>query len=149
MIEKMKKVTDDMTDICVRKNKDYGNSFDKSLDEDGLLVAKIRLKDKLSRFSTLIKNDAQVKDESIRDTLIDLANYSVLTIMWMDSVEEQRVSNLKRPETYELVEMGSDQTSGIVAGLHPSYMQEECKCSGLTHDSIICPVHPNKGDVKR
>lgn len=126
MIKKIKKVTDEMTDICIRKNKDYGNSFDKALDEDGLLVAKIRLKDKLSRFSTLIKNDAQVKDESIRDTLIDLANYSILTIMWMDA----------NPEP------------AIVVGLHPSYMQEECKCSGLTHDSIVCPVHPNKAEAR-
>lgn len=89
MFTKFKNVTDEMAELCVRKNIDYGNSFDKSLDEDGLLVSKIRLNDKLLRFSTLIKNGALVKDESIRDTLIDLANYAVMTIMWMDSVDKQ------------------------------------------------------------
>lgn len=98
MIKKLNEVHDQMTDICVRKNADYGNSFDKSLDEDGLLVAKIRLGDKLSRFSTLIKNDAQVKDESIRDTLIDLANYAVLTIMWMDDKNQKIADSLNRKE---------------------------------------------------
>lgn len=78
-------VTDEMRALCVRKNQDYGNSYGKSLDEDGLLVAKIRLMDKINRFSNLIKNDVLIADESIRDTLIDAANYIVLTIMWMDS----------------------------------------------------------------
>lgn len=83
--DKFNLVTDEMAELYARKNKDYGNSFDRSLDEDGLLVTKIRLSDKINRFSTLIKNDALVKDESIRDTLIDLANYAVMTIMWLDA----------------------------------------------------------------
>lgn len=66
-----------------KKNHDYGNSFDKQLDEDGLLVSKIRLSDKLGRFSNLIKNEALVKDEKITDTMIDLACYSIMTLMWM------------------------------------------------------------------
>lgn len=78
-------ITDEMMDLYAKKNKDYGSSFDKSLDEDGLLVSKIRLSDKLSRFANLIKNESLVKDESVRDTLIDLANYAVMTIIWLDS----------------------------------------------------------------
>lgn len=77
-------VIEEMLGLYSRKNKDYGGSFDESLDDDGLLVAKIRIKDKLNRFSQLIDTDAEVKDESIRDTLIDLANYSVMTINWLD-----------------------------------------------------------------
>ena len=45
------KVTQEMTELYMRKNKDYDSSFDKSLDEYGLLVAQIRLGDKLNRFS--------------------------------------------------------------------------------------------------
>ena len=81
---RFKKITKEMVDLYSRKNTDYGGSFDESLDEDGLLVAKIRLKDKLNRFSQLINNDSLVEDESIRDTLIDLANYSVMTLMWLN-----------------------------------------------------------------
>jgi hypothetical protein len=75
--------------LFAKKNKDYGNSFDKSLDEDGLLVAKIRMMDKMLRFAQLIKNPAEVTDEKIRDTLIDLSNYADMTIMWMDAKEEE------------------------------------------------------------
>jgi hypothetical protein len=74
--------------LYAKKNADYGDSFDKSLDEDGLLVAKIRLGDKFNRFSQLIKNPAKVKDESIRDTLIDLSTYAKMTIMWLDAIAE-------------------------------------------------------------
>ena len=77
-------ITEEMTDLYSRKNTDYGDAFAQSLDEDGLLVSKIRLKDKLNRFSQLINNDALVNDESMRDTLIDLANYTVMTLMWLD-----------------------------------------------------------------
>ena len=80
-------ITEEMTDLYSRKNADYGDAFTQSLDEDGLLVSKIRIKDKLNRFSQLIDNDALVNDESMRDTLIDLANYTVMTLMWLDENE--------------------------------------------------------------
>lgn len=76
----------EMIDLHHKKNADYGNSFDKSLDEDGLLVAKIRIGDKVNRFLTLTSKktqEAKVSDESIEDTLIDLANYCLMTIVWM------------------------------------------------------------------
>lgn len=79
-------IIDKMISIYRQKNADYGNSFDRSLDEDGLLVAKIRIEDKIRRFITLTSDEnrkAQVKDESIEDTLIDLANYCIMTIVYM------------------------------------------------------------------
>ena len=77
-------ITEEMVTLYSKKNADYGDAFTQSLDEDGLLVSKIRIKDKLNRFSQLISNDALVNDESMRDTLIDLANYTVMTLMWLD-----------------------------------------------------------------
>ena len=77
-----------MTSIYRKKNADYGNSFDQSLDEDGILVAKIRIGDKVRRFLSLTKEgakEAQVKDESISDTLLDLANYCVMTIVYINN----------------------------------------------------------------
>lgn len=80
-------------DICAelhalydKKNRDYGDSFHLSYLEEGLTMPRIRLGDKLNRFKQLSKNpDSQsVKDESIRDTLIDLANYAIMTIMEME-----------------------------------------------------------------
>ena len=78
-------ITNRMVDLYSRKNRDYGNTFDQSLDEDGLLVAKIRLGDKFGRFSTLINQEATVDDESMVDTLTDLALYSIMTIRWIEA----------------------------------------------------------------
>lgn len=68
-----------------KKNADYGNAFEKSMNEDGLLVAKIRIGDKIRRINSLIKNngEGQVKDERLEDTYLDLANYCVMTILWI------------------------------------------------------------------
>lgn len=90
-IESFKKIQDEKVDIYIRKNRDYGNSFDKSLDEDGLLVAKIRMMDKLNRFARLISNDSQVTDETLRDTLIDLSNYADMAVRWMDEKDVKKI----------------------------------------------------------
>lgn len=83
--ERFSMIAMEMFNIYVKKNADYGNSFDRSLDDDGLLVSKIRLGDKYNRFAQLIGGEQQVSDESKRDTLLDMANYAIMTIMWMDS----------------------------------------------------------------
>lgn len=78
-------ITDEMINTFERKNKDYGNSFEQSLDEEGLAAARIRMGDKWNRFKTLSNgNKSFVKDESIRDTLLDMANYCIMTVMWLD-----------------------------------------------------------------
>lgn len=78
-------ITNEMSDLFKRKNNDYGNSFEQSLDEEGIAVSRIRLGDKWRRFVALSRNKTQlVEDESVRDTLIDMANYAIMTIMWLD-----------------------------------------------------------------
>ena len=79
-------ITKSMFETYLRKNKDYGNSFDQSLDKWGLSVAAIRLGDKLNRFESYIKNGSfAVNDEGVRDTLMDLSCYSIMTIMYLNS----------------------------------------------------------------
>lgn len=77
-------ICDELNKLYEKKNHDYGDSFHKSYEEFGLTMAAIRLDDKLNRFKTLIKVESKVKDESIRDTLIDLANYSIMAAMELD-----------------------------------------------------------------
>lgn len=78
-------ITDNMFKTYCKKNKDYGNSFDQSLDKWGLSVAAIRLGDKLNRLESYVKNGSfKVKDEGVRDTLADLATYAIMTIMYLD-----------------------------------------------------------------
>jgi len=76
-----------------RKNHDYGNSFDQSLDEDGLIAAKVRIGDKVRRFTTLISKERQVADESTVDTLKDLATYCVMAMVWKLN-EKQTVDSI-------------------------------------------------------
>lgn len=72
-----------------RKNHDYGNSFHQTFVEEGMAMARIRLGDKFSRFKTLSRGGEQkVNDESIRDTLIDLANYAIMTVLEMEVAED-------------------------------------------------------------
>ena len=74
-------ITLEMRNTYERKNADYGNSFEEQFNEYGLISSCIRLEDKLRRLKSLSKSEARVKDESIEDTLLDLANYSILTVM--------------------------------------------------------------------
>ena len=89
--EKHKQLCDYMHNLYVKKNKDYGDSFHISFMEEGMAMPRIRLGDKFNRFKTLSRgNEVNVKDESIRDTLIDLANYALMTVMEIDNTIENK-----------------------------------------------------------
>jgi len=85
-----KAICDELNKLYEKKNHDYGDSFHQTFVEEGLAMTRIRLGDKFSRFKTLSwltnsdSDQQQVTDESIRDTLIDLANYAIMTILEMD-----------------------------------------------------------------
>lgn len=76
-------ITNSLTKIYQAKNQDYGNSFEKSLYKFGLVASIIRLSDKMNRIESLSQTKAKVKDESIEDTLLDLANYAIMTVIWL------------------------------------------------------------------
>lgn len=84
-IDKFTEITNKMHDIYIKKNHDYGNSFDLSLDKRGLVAALVRMEDKMNRLDTLVDKEGLVKDESIADTFLDLANYCIMTVMWMNN----------------------------------------------------------------
>ena len=86
---KFESITKEMLELYKIKNKNYGNSFSKQFEEYGLTSVCIRLEDKLNRLKSLNKQgkEANVDDEGIRDTLIDLANYSVLAMIEIDKGE--------------------------------------------------------------
>ena len=81
--EEFKSITSQILNTYIKKNHDYGNSFDKSMDEFGIASAIIRMNDKLERLKTLSKKESMVKDESVQDTLLDLANYAIMTVMYL------------------------------------------------------------------
>ena len=79
------KICKELTETYEKKNADYGNSFENSLDKHGLIAGIVRMDDKMSRLISLnSKKEQQVMDESLRDTLMDLANYAIMSVMWLD-----------------------------------------------------------------
>lgn len=87
-VEQHKMICGELNALYEKKNHDYGDSFHTSFMEEGMAMARIRLGDKYSRFKTLSRDsERKVVDESIRDTLIDLANYAIMTVMEMDRLE--------------------------------------------------------------
>lgn len=78
------KITQDLNQTYIEKNADYGDAFNKSLDNHGLTAAIVRMEDKMGRFSNLAGRPASMQvEESLGDTLLDLANYAIMTVMWL------------------------------------------------------------------
>lgn len=76
-----------LNDIYARKNHDYGNSFGETFDKLGIISAVTRISDKYNRLVSLCmlpESERKVKDESIEDTLLDMANYCIMTVIEMN-----------------------------------------------------------------
>lgn len=87
--QKMHDAHKELQDIFVKKNTDYGNSFEESLEKHGLIAAIVRMEDKMSRLNTLSKQEALVSDESIIDTLKDLSNYALMSAVWLEGTKKE------------------------------------------------------------
>lgn len=88
-VKQHEEICKQLNKIYESKNNDYGDSFVKSYKEYGMTMPCIRLEDKLNRLKALNKSEEQhVKDESIEDTLLDLANYAVMTVIEMRNSKE-------------------------------------------------------------
>ncbi len=78
-----------LTKTYKEKNSDYGDSFVKVREEFPNAIL-IRLSDKLNRLKTLYSGKEQmVQDESVIDTLLDLANYCIMEIIEIEMPKEE------------------------------------------------------------
>ena len=84
-----KKITDKLLDTYKAKNHDYDSSFSNLFKECGMTYAYGHMKEKLERVKSLMKDEAKVKGEGMKDSLKDLANYAILTIMGLERKEEE------------------------------------------------------------
>lgn len=76
----------ELNEIYQQKNHDYGDSFADTYQKLGIISAVTRITDKVHRLTGLCTKPAaerQVLDESIEDTLLDAANYCIMTVMEM------------------------------------------------------------------
>ena len=83
------KVCAKLNQIYKKKNHDYGDSFTETYNELGLISCITRMNDKMNRLKSLAKSgNNEVKDETISDTLLYLANYSIMTYMCLQHNEK-------------------------------------------------------------
>ncbi|NLJ84758.1 MAG: DUF1599 domain-containing protein [Halanaerobiaceae bacterium] len=87
--EKHLKICEKLNEIYVNKNHDYGDSFGDTFRKLGIISAVTRITDKTNRLQSLCRKQQKVNDESIRDTLMDLANYAIMTIIELDEEKER------------------------------------------------------------
>lgn len=75
-------ICDSIKDLYARKNHDYGDSVKDTFDKFGIDAFLVRMYDKINRVYTLTRKDAsqKVADEKVTDTLLDLANYSIIAL---------------------------------------------------------------------
>lgn len=107
----MKTQYDGQYDTFRRKNHDYGNSFEESLDKFGIIASLVRMQDKMLRLESLTDDSKtqQVGSESLLDTLEDLSNYAAMTACWLKGVQaEDDVINKSFHAVKDLIETCDD-----------------------------------------
>ena len=88
----MAKVQSEGLELFKKKNSDYGDAFARY----GVIGVLVRMGDKILRAQSITNSSiALVNSETLRDTLIDLHNYSAMAIMLLD--EERETNNMQPP----------------------------------------------------
>lgn len=92
LVQKHEAICKELNQVYAQKNHDYGNSFGETFSKLGVISAITRITDKYNRLvslCTLPDSERQVKDESISDTLLDLANYAIMTEIELRRAKEK------------------------------------------------------------
>lgn len=90
-VEKFREITKGMSDLYERKNSDYGGSFEESVKEFGAVAGIVRISDKFNRLKSLLLRDREqkVSDESVSDTLTDMACYCIMLKIELENYEDK------------------------------------------------------------
>ena len=86
-----KKICDKISETYEKKNHDYGDTFSVLFQKYGMIYPIIHLKEKLARIEQLSKEAEKVEGESIKDSLLDLANYAILALLEIQTSQETEV----------------------------------------------------------
>lgn len=137
----IKDIALEVAELVEKKNRDYGNSFDKTLNEYGDTAYFLRIEDKISRLKSLTKKDAEV-DESIEDTLKDIIGYTdrrvSRAVVWKCKCACGNITYM----THRCLK------SSVSCGC---YQKENCSKLGLIYNSVGREAYKNKlnkGKVK-
>ena len=143
-----------LNDLYARKNADYGDSFHLTFLEEGWAMPRIRLSDKLNRFKMLSRSgDSKVKDESLRDTLIDLANYAIMSVMELDRLTKEAAEEKPSGASdygFVTAEQAAENIAKVAAAVSGNKAEEEKPKKELTlmvgmvvehtDGSLTCPL---------
>ena len=89
-VSQMKSVRKEVLELFEKNNQDYGDAFARY----GVVGVLVRMGDKISRLQSVTAKQVSLIDtESLRDTLIDLNNYSAMAIMLLDE-DKAKQSNV-------------------------------------------------------
>ena len=99
-IDRFKEITSQMADLYAKKNRNYGDSFGKLYSDLGPISGLVPLHNKLDIATNLLKGDKN-HFESIKDTLIDLANYSIMLYIELENDPDfiDDAECIKNPDT--------------------------------------------------
>ena len=118
-VQCFRRIVAGLADLYARKNKDYGDSFGRSVEKYGLISALTRISDKFNRLENLIlaQERAQVSDESLDDTLKDLAAYCIMTLVArkQQKEKENRGAEVTLDLLNELTSSASKATDTMVS----------------------------------
>jgi len=147
LIERIKENTQKMVDIAVKKNQDYSGAepfqhfmlverLGVTSAEKGIVV---RMCDKVSRIANLLEKDAAVVDESIQDTLLDLANYALI----LEALINYRAGDVVPPKDHTDLQGKIDEISGLgiidlreCIGKKCCFVHEGRKLSGIISEDV-------------
>ena len=104
-MERFREITEEMRTLYERKNADYGDSFEKSCDEWGLISCVIRLSDKIERLKSLCRKNKITK--SLEDRKKD-ALETIKTKITIEQFCDLALNVLKIPKMGDSVNITKD-----------------------------------------
>lgn len=143
----------ELHDLYVSKNEDYGDSFRKVRNMFPTAIL-IRLHDKLNRLESLLgkeESERKVKDESIDDTLMDIANYALLELVERhadceaceeDVEEEEEEIDFESVPAFSIKDAVKRINNGI-----GNFIRSMRQISGTKHNEIYTYIDPETGKI--
>jgi len=95
-LTKFKNIQNEGFELFKLKNLDYGSAYN----DYGVIGILVRMNDKIRRLQNITNNqiilihdveNLNVKSETLRDTLIDLQNYSTMALMLIDEIKYKKI----------------------------------------------------------
>lgn len=85
------KLTQEMSETFAKKRNDYGQTTTETFKKFGPVSMLTRMHDKMGRLDNLLTNNREnMVGEKVEDTLLDLANYALITILELRKDKQEK-----------------------------------------------------------